>query len=156
MSIDDEIRERMQAMAQSLLDATRAGKITWSLTDVEDKFVYAGTRSSVTIAFSSNNYDGDGTTLCLLNASGVIVDSLESGAEQTEEGWTPYPWNQLLDDLYHAARRVVHNVDEALESMMSDIARGTPSPPLPSPKKKRVEDPWASDNSGGYSDEPPF
>jgi hypothetical protein len=152
MSIDDDFRQRMVEMAQKLLDATRAGKITWRLTDVGDKFIYAGTRSSVTIEYDDHEY---ATILCLLNEQGNMIDSIETGRVQTGgNSWEDHPWNDVLEDLHQAARRVVYNVDDVMESMMSDIARGTPSPP--SPPKERVEDPWASDNSGGYSDEPPF
>jgi hypothetical protein len=150
MSSDDEFRDRLIGMGQTLLEATREGKISWRLTDVENKFVYAGTRSSVTIQYATDQYDGDTIILCLLNSRGVVVDSLESGGEHTENGVAPLPWNDLLDDLYHAARRVVHNVDEALESMLHDIARGAPSPPAPA-KKKIDLDPWATEE-----EPPPF
>jgi hypothetical protein len=157
MSSDDDLHERMLAMARGLLDATKEGKISWRLTDVEDKFVYAGTRSSVTIQFTTDRYDGATTILSLLNNRGTVVDSLETEATQTEDKWEPAPWNDLLDDLYHAARRVVHNVDDALDSMMSDIERGTPSPPL---KKNADPDPWSTkdprSNKDPWSDEPPF
>jgi hypothetical protein len=157
MSSDNEIQNRLILMAQNLLKATREGKISWRLTDVEYKFIYAGTRSSVTIEVSQDNFSNE-TLLCLLNERGTVVDSLETGSSLGDDNsQTAFRWNDLLEDLYQAARRVAHNVDEALESMILDIERGTPSPaPLP-PKKKsaaRNEDPWASETP--YSDEPPF
>jgi hypothetical protein len=151
VSTDDDLRNRMQIMASELLEATREGKISWRLTDVEDKFIYAGTRSSVTIQLTQDRFEGDATILSLRNNRGTVVDSIETEGKQIDDRWIAAPWNELLDDLYHAARRVAHNVDEALDSMMADIERGTPSPD-PSPKKKAA-DPWASD---GFNDEPPF
>jgi hypothetical protein len=144
-------QERMLAMAESLLAATKESKITWSTTDADNKYIYAGTRSSVTIEHTWDRYNDEMTTLCLLNNRGIVVDSLETEGTHTDDKWIPAPWNELLYDLYHAARRAAHNVDDALESMMSDIERGTPSPSGPS--KKATADPWETQ---GYSDEPPF
>jgi len=141
-------------LATNLLEATKAGKISWALTDAEGKFVYAGSRSSVTIEMHTDRFEGDATILSILNDRGTTVDSLQSEATQSEDGWIPAPWNDLLEDLYHAARRVAYNVDEAIDSMLADIERGTPSPP---PKPKRiVKDPWASEGKSEYTDEPPF
>lgn len=146
MTSDDDLHERMLVMARTLLEATKQGKISWRLTDVDNKFVYAGTRSSVTIELARDRYGEEETVLCLLNNRGTVVDSLETEVTQTgEDHWESAPWNDLLDNLYHAARRVVHNVDDALASMLSDIEKGTPSP---APKKKADSDPWG--------DEPPF
>jgi hypothetical protein len=150
MTNDEDLRQRMFKMAENLLVATKDGKISWRLTDAEDKFIYAGSRSSVTIELHTDRFEGDETVLSLLNSRGVVVDSLETAMIRAgEEGFMPAPHNVLLDDLYHAARRVAHSVDEALDSMFEDIEKGTPSPPAPE-KKKRGADPWAS------SDEPPF
>jgi hypothetical protein len=155
---DEDLQEdRMFLLARNLLEATKAGKITWALTDEEKTFLYAGTRSSVVIKTYNDSYEGPSTILSLLNSQGTTVDSLET--EHTREGdrWISAPWNDILDDLYHAARRVSYNVDEAIDSMLDDIARGTPSPPVKPKPKPTVDDPWSSDSDGdGFSDEPPF
>ena len=89
--------------------------------------------------------------LCLLNTRGAVVDSLETEWNFPEPG--PMHWNQDLADLYHSARRVAHNVDDAIDSLLADIEKGISAPPS-RPKKGLEEDPWASDV--GYSDEAPF
>ena len=156
MSSDSDLHERMLAMAGSLLQATKAGKISWQLTDAENKYIYAGTSSSVTIEFHPNSFESDTTSLSLLNKRGVVVDSLETEIYHVDDDWEPAEWNDVLEGLYHAARRVAHNVDEALDSLMSDIERGTPSRSLKKAANPRDSDPWATDSPGGYSDEPPF
>lgn len=155
MTNDNEVQGRMLLMANNLLAATKEGKITWRLTDAEAKFIYAGTRSSVTIEFVSDRFNDEMTVLCLLNDKGTVVDSLETGGVHEGDRFIPASWNEILDDLYHAARRVAYNVDEALDSILSDIERGAPSPPSPPPGKKRFgsDDPWTQ---AGSSDEPPF
>jgi len=157
MTRDKDLQERMLVLAKNLLEATDQGKISWALTDEEQKFLYAGSRSSVTIE-SYRDRDGDNvTTLSLLNSRGTTVDSLQTDYAYIEDHSNAMPWNDILEDLYHAARRVAHNVDEAIESMLVDIERGTPSP-QPKPKKA-AEDPWAADARSfgeGASDEPPF
>lgn len=151
MSDENDFRARMLQMAESLLEATRKGRISWRLTDDEHKFIYAGTRSSVTVEHIDDQYNGEETVLALRNNRGTVVDSL--GTESTQEGdrWAPAPWNGVLESLYHAARRVAYDVDKALESMMHDIERGTPSPE-PSTLKRPVDDPWATTDP----EEPPF
>ena len=148
MTVEQEHQHRMAALVKALLDATRAGKITWTVTDSETRFLYAGTRSSVTIAYNSG-YSDDETALSLLNDKGVVVDSIATEFRRGPSADTlvSADWNQDLEDLYAAARRFAHNVDEALDSMLQDIAKGTPSPPRPS-KRRTSDDPW--------SDEPPF
>jgi hypothetical protein len=167
---DSRDREKILALAYNLHEAAMAGKISWTLTDDEDKFLYAGTRSSVTIEEFSDRYFSNRIALCLLNSEGTIVDSIRSELVTDESGAeVPAPWNQKLDELFYTARRVAHKADEALESMLADIERGTPSPPVAKPKKpaddpwaskpkKPADDPWASDASGdtGFTDEPPF
>lgn len=140
MTLDKDLHKRMLTLATNLLEATKVGKISWALTDKENRFLYAGTSSSVTVELTTDR-DGDNhTTLSLLNSRGTTVDSIQSEYEPAgPDRWTAASWNEILDDLYYAARRVAHNVDEAIESMLTDIERGTPSP-----------------SADGYSDEPPF
>ena len=149
MTRDLELHDRFVTLAENLLNATKAGKVSWALTDNETKFLYAGTRSSVAIEFYDSR-DGEETVLSLLNSQGTVVDSLVTEYHRTsDETMSPAPWNIILEDLYSAARRVAHNVDEAIDSMLSDIEKGTASPPQPKlAKKKAVDDPWA--------EEPPF
>jgi hypothetical protein len=147
---------RMYELAEKLLEATKAGRISWSLTDKEDQFLYAGTNSSVTVELYEDRFEGASVQLCLLNSRGTVVDSLESATTRHEDHEIAAPWNDILYDLYHSARRMAHNVDEAIESMLTDIEQGTPSRP-PQLKKTRVDDPWAADPAdNGFSDEPPF
>jgi len=149
MTRDEASDERILTLARNLLDATKQSKISWALTDVEQRFIYAGSRSSVTIEKFTDRWNGEITVLSLLNSRGTTVDSLETDSiKVSDEKSEPAPWNELLDDLYHAARRIAHNVDEAIDSMLSDIERGTLSPRF----QKSAEDPWAAPSS----DEPPF
>lgn len=152
MTLDSDLHEKMLLMARNLLEATKEAKISWALTDMEGKFLYAGTRSSVTIERYRDNDGDEIAILSLLNNRGTTVDSIQSEFQrQPDNKWSPAEWNELLDNLYYAARRVAYNVDEAVESMLADIEAGTPSPSPPS--KKKLDDPWAQT---GYSDEPPF
>lgn len=159
MSLDENLHEKMIKLAESLLAGTRDGKVAWTPTDSEYKFLCTGTRSSVTVEFYEDR-DGDTTsTLSLLNNHGTVVDSLRSAITATgPRTYEPEAWNQTLEDLFYAARRVAYNVDDALDGMLADIQKGISAPP-PQEKKKAVpwsnDDPWKSDN-GGYSDEPPF
>lgn len=148
MTRDRDLQERFVTMAKNLLEATKAGKISWALTDSETKFLYAGTRSSVTIEFYDSR-EGEDTILSLLNGKGTVVDSLSTEYRSSPEPAgliMAAPWNDTLEELYSAARRVAHNVDDAIDSMLSDIEKGAASPPRPPRVKK--DDPW--------TDEPPF
>lgn len=148
-----ETDERMLTLTTNLLEATNQGKISWALTDEEQKFLYAGSRSSVTIEFYKDREGDDIYILSLMNSRGTAVDSLQSEWTYEGNGYTAASWNELLKDLYHAARRIAHNVDEAIEGMLIDIERGTPSPG-PKPKSKPIAiDPWAESSA---SEEPPF
>lgn len=154
MTFDRDVHERMITLAKNLLEATKAGKISWALTDRENKFLYAGTRSSVAIELFTERFGDDDYTLSLINNRGTTIDSLTTEHYSVEDH-PPIPaeWNDSLEDLYYSARRIAHNVDEAIESMLADIERGTPSPPS---AKKPADDPWASGAGDGFSDEPPF
>lgn len=155
MAHDEDLHEKMVRLAESLLAGTRDGKVAWTPTDSENEYLCTGTRSSVTIE-SYEDRDGDRvSTLSLLNNRGTVVDSLKSAfISNGPSSYTSESWNQTLEDLFYAARRVAHNVDDALDAMFADIEKGI-APPPPRAKKKANEDPWAKD-SGGYSDEPPF
>jgi hypothetical protein len=152
MASDEEVQDRLVKMATNLLEATKAGKISWAVTDDEEKFLYAGTRSSVTVDKWDDD-QGTHTELRLLNNRGATVDSLVTNTVHRDDRMITAPWNKLLDDLYHAARRVAYDVDDAINSMLSDIEQGTPSPPPP----KNMFDPWLRDQKEkGTTDEPPF
>jgi hypothetical protein len=152
MTFDREIHERMLALATNLLSATKAGKISWALTDQENKFLCAGSRSSVAIELFAERHE-DVYILSLINSRGATIDTLAT--EHTQDAFSVNDeWNSILEDLYHFARRIAHNVDEAIESMLADIERGIPSQPPPA--KRPADDPWASEPGDGFSDEPPF
>lgn len=157
MALDD-LRQKMIDFANSLLQQTIVGKAAWTPTDDEEKYLFAGTRASVTIE-SFIDRDGDRqSTLSLMNSQGVIIDSLK--CEWIDHGGGSFEgeyWNAVLDELFTAARRTAYNVDDAIASLLVDIEKGNQAPPSRAKKNPRSDnnDPWASD-TGGYSDEPPF
>src|SRR5215831_6060877 len=101
MTFDREIHERMLTLAKNLLEASKEGKISWALTDREDKFLYAGTRSSVAIEFYSDRFEGDRYTLSLITSRGTTIDSLTTEEAHTGSDTPPIPavWNDILEDL---------------------------------------------------------
>jgi hypothetical protein len=158
MTLDENLHAKMIRLAESLLSGTKKGKVAWTSTDSEYKFLCTGTRSSVTIESYLDRDDDRVSTLSMLNDHGTVVDSLKGGFHVNDQGssYTPESWNEVLDDLFYSARRVAYNVDDAIDSMLADIEEGISAPP--SPQKRNVfdrsSDPWANDS--GYSDEPPF
>jgi hypothetical protein len=152
MALDNDLHGKMIRLAQQLLNGTKHGKVAWTPTDEDNKYLCTGTRSSVTIE-SQTDRDGDShTTLSILNTQGTTVDSLKSSYTPVDSNnWEPESWNSILEDLFSTARRVAYNVDDAIDSLLADIEKGISAPP---PRKKNSPDPWADDT--GYSDEPPF
>lgn len=160
MALDEDLHEKMLRLAKGLLAGTRNGKVAWTPTDSEYKFLCSGTRSSATIE-SFEDRDGDTvSTLSLLNNHGTVVDSLKSAYPTTGPGtYESEEWNQTLDDLFYAARRVAYNVDDAIDSMLADIEQGISAPPTREKKAdpRPIDDPWTTKTDpAGYSDEPPF
>ncbi len=152
MARDNELRDKLIALARQLLNGTKSGKVAWAPTDDDNTFLCTGTRSSVTVELTVDR-DGDAhVTLSILNSQGATVDSIKSEFTQiAQDEWQGEPWNTALEDLFYAARRSAYNVDDAIDSLLADIAKGISAPPQ---RKSKTEDPWA--NNGGYSDEPPF
>ena len=106
MASDPHVHQRLVDLAKSLLKRTQNGSISWTATDNETVFLFSGTNTSVRISTSIDR-DGDmHTILSLLNSRGTEVDSIEDGYRAAAiSGWEPEDWNEVLDDLYYAARR---------------------------------------------------
>lgn len=160
MALDENLHDKMIALANRLLAGTKGGKVAWTPTDSDYKFLCTGTRSSVMIE-SLVDRDGDTvSTLSILNAHGSVVDSLKSGFVPNEGNagsYRPESWNGILDELFASARRVAYNVDDAIDSLLADIDKGISAPEPHRGRKSapsKPDDPWANDS--GYSDEPPF
>lgn len=156
MALEEDLHEKMIRLAKTLLSGTKDGKVAWTPTDSDYKFLFTGRRSSVAIESYEDRDNETVSTLSLLDGHGTVIDSLKSGFKSTiGRNYEPEEWNQVLDDLFYAARRVAYNVDDAIDSMLADIEQGISVPPPQIIK----DDPWVADDPWGqtkYSDEPPF
>jgi hypothetical protein len=147
MARDPHVHQRLIDLAKNLLQRTQEGGVSWTATDNETAFLFSGTNSSVQIN-SYTDRDGDmHTVLSILNSRGTVVDSIEDEFRPAPiDGYEPEDWNEVLDDLYYAARRNALDVDSTLDDLLADLEdeNGTRR----AAAKEQKTDPW--------SDEPPF
>jgi hypothetical protein len=149
MGKDEDVRNRMIAMAERLLEQTLAGRISWTQADEEDEYLYSGTAGSVLVSHTVRNYDL--YSMHLLNSRGTTVESLRT--VRPDDPFTP-PENELLERLFDAARREALGVDSLLDTLLVDIERGS-SNKTSTKTTYSNDDPWATEKSS-YDDEPPF
>ena len=96
-----------------LVQRTADGKLRWTRSVLDDRFVASVDAISVTIE-EEGNYSSARYRLDILDESGEIVESLgyrDTTAEQDEE----------LARLYVLARRSAHNIDSILEKLAKGL-----------------------------------
>jgi hypothetical protein len=145
MARDPHVHQRLVDLAKNLLKRTQDGKISWTATDNDTAFLFSGTSTSVRISTYFDNEGESYTELSFLNSRGTVVDSIRDEYHQVSSGWEAADWNEVLDDLYYAARRDALDVDTMLDDFLADLEdeNGTRRA-----AKEQKADPW--------SDEPPF
>jgi hypothetical protein len=111
----------MAELSRRLLQQTKSGRITWSAVDREgDEFIYSATSSSATVGPDER---GD-IRLALLNSRGETAASLEKAwsSDSSDQGEiAPAEWNDILDELYYAARDSALDVSETFKDIFSSL-----------------------------------
>jgi len=130
----ENVESRLVALTQKLLDKTTAGAISWQATDSENAYSYSTTRSSVLI---DGKYDNDQDFVGgieVLNDRGTAIERLRTDFETKAEVADPEsrilaentryfkgPYNELIEDLFEAARRSALDIDGIIDGLMSDL-----------------------------------
>ncbi|MET8993744.1 hypothetical protein [Amycolatopsis sp. NPDC004169] len=111
--------ERLIKIAEALLARTEAGKIEWEARDypgADDQFDYSTTWNTITV----KSVDGDGQRpygMYIKNENGLEVDHLinmDLGVQN------------LLSDLYSAARYIALDVDNNLDKLLDELSSEDP------------------------------
>lgn len=123
MSADATI-SRMERLAQSLLAATEEGRVEWSAAD-DTQTTFSTARSAGSVVIESHDRDGaEPYILTVFDSSGRRVETLESSWDQGDTVLgirQAARWNDLLRNLYEAARRRALNIDTVLDALINDL-----------------------------------
>lgn len=110
--------ERFTQLIKELKDATVNGKIRWMETTNENTFRVGLGDGLVRIQPQyDREADASGYAIYLVNRHGRIVDEFESWVGSG-------PDYVLLRNLYQSARGSALNIDEVIDSMLSDLKAG--------------------------------
>jgi hypothetical protein len=125
--------ERLQALAQGLLDATRDQRVEWTVADdTNTSFSFARTSGAVVI--SSKDQDGAFPYVMeVFDPAGRKVESLETGwftDENTMEDY-PFEWNETLRLLFETARAQALNIDSVINALLQEIKPPKASDDIP-------------------------
>jgi hypothetical protein len=112
----DSTAQRLTELADRLAAATTARTTQWEL-DGEDVFVWNAAGGSVTVG--SRDRDGEPPyELTVYNPARERVDELMS---ELLTGDRPAPWNEVLVEVYRAARRSALRADDVIEALIETI-----------------------------------
>lgn len=124
----DSEMPKMQRLVNRLTYATNSGQIEWQDTDRPHAFQYVTTTASVIVA----TQDDDGAapfTVELVDSSGAIVETLSTHESGHGGRMEPTQWEESVENLYHLARRSVHDVDRVVDEILGNL----PFPEEPEP-----------------------
>jgi hypothetical protein len=128
-----DIDDRLHRIAVNLLAQTRAGAVSWRVTDREYAFLYSGSRASILIV-QYTDQDGDPAyRMDILNQRGTAIETLDYEWDFDGTGHEPAPQNAVLKELWEESRRNALQIDDVLDGLLEEIKH----PPK-------------------FSDEPPF
>jgi hypothetical protein len=109
---------KMLALAESLIDRTERGLVTWTPSSSGDQFYFS--TPSATVSVSSRDSDNRAPyILTLLDAQGRAVESIITQPEVVAAS------NQVAA-LFELARQRALNIDKVLDDLLSDIDRQPP------------------------------
>jgi hypothetical protein len=121
-----EIQSQLVLYAKSLLERTLDGQIEWRPTDDNSSFRFSGKNSGAIIHEADDMFAVRGRkqyTLSILNSDGISVADLETDTPNRLEN-TSRPaadWNDDLEELFNAAKRIALKVDEVLKVAFDDL-----------------------------------
>lgn len=131
MTDDTGIRDRMTKLAKQLLRRTLNGQISWNETDNENEFIYSASDSSVAIQNNNTRSITGRYTLTVRNWRGTIVQQLQSALRESDFVEIQEDWNEVLLDLYEAARRNALNIEGMLDDLITELGDdGGAEPPI--------------------------
>ena len=108
--------ERFMQLINELHQATLDGRVRWEETAKEGVFRVGLGDGLVRIQSGSDDEDNFCVVVYLLNNQGRVVDELRV--------WENGEHYNLLLDLYQKARSSALNIDEVVDSMLSDLKTG--------------------------------
>lgn len=108
--------ERFMQLINELHQATLDGRVRWEETAKEGVFRVGLGDGLVRIHSGSDDEDNFCVVVYLLNNQGRVVDELRV--------WENGEHYNLLLDLYQKARSSALNIDEVVDSMLSDLKTG--------------------------------
>lgn len=108
--------ERFMQLINELYQATLDGRVRWEETAKEGVFRVGLGDGLVRIESGSDDEENYCVMVYLLNSQGRVVDELRA--------WDNSEHYKLLLDLYQKARSSALNIDEVVDSMLSDLKAG--------------------------------
>lgn len=114
--------ERLQKIAERLLQNTKNQYTSWQDTDEDDSFLMQAKDSSVIID-RKNSRAGLYYVLRILNWQGREIESLKSSAASSLDY---NAWDDTLAELWERARRSALDVDSVLDSVLNDLEQHPP------------------------------
>lgn len=116
------MNNKMGILLSNILNLTRLGQLTWKISGDEDSYILSFSNYSIEIFYrpsKDSNSDGIEYVTRIYNNEGKVVDEVDDAElSEIEKGKDFY---RLLDELFILARRNARGIDEALESMMSEL-----------------------------------
>lgn len=113
---------KMGILLNHILNLTRMGQLKWNTSGDDDSYLLSFSDYSINIFYRpSENLDSGGLeyVIRIYDNEGKVVDEVNNvELDEIERGKNFY---KLLDELFVLARRNARGIDEALESMMSDL-----------------------------------
>lgn len=121
----EEIQDQLVQYARQLLASTLDGRVEWKTTERERRFHFAGTQTGAYIENVDDHFalnDRRSYMLSLLNKDDVAVAELKSKwSSQLGMDTRSAAWNETLEELYNAAKRIAYNVDEVLKAAFKEL-----------------------------------
>jgi hypothetical protein len=108
--------DRLHSLAQQLIEATRARRVTWTATGT-DRFQLSLPTGAVVIESPETGY-----------AAMHVYDDSGNHIESLNETNATAPWDDTLHALWDAARNSALNIDKVLDSILEDVERAGREP----------------------------
>lgn len=104
---------------------TKEGKVNWTSTSVDDKFLVSFKDFSLAIwASYDQNEEEEYTAFELIDPNGKVIDQFS--VKNSDKSW-----GQVADDLYGGARRKALRIDEAVKIISKELGVDEDSDDIP-------------------------
>lgn len=107
--------EKITSLINLLYANTKSGKITWEESEIDNVYQVAFPEYSLRIC-KPNNY-----VIQIINGNGAIIEEFSDEEFDTDD--TVYEAYRKMKEIHNMARRQVLRIDQALDSILSNLRK---------------------------------